>query len=75
VSYGVRFDTDGNAADGTPVTEGIIITNQPTSASGDPPSCTTDNTSIHVTFPESGNLAAAPADTYTDELSILVQPR
>jgi hypothetical protein len=75
VSYAVRFDTDGTAVDGAPVTEGSPISNQPTTESGDPPSCTSDNTSIHVTFPESGNLAAAPADTYTDELSILVQPR
>jgi hypothetical protein len=75
VNFGVLFDDDADASDGAAVTEGVTITNQTTPASGSPASCLTDNSAIRVTFPETANLDAAPADAYADELTILVEPR
>ena len=75
VDFGVQFDTDVDASDGTAVIEGSTITNQFPAASGDPPNCLADNAAIYVSFPEVGNLDGAPADTYADELTIVVEPR
>jgi len=75
VNYGVQFDNDADASDGATVTEGTPILNQSTTASGMPASCLGDNTAIRVNFLESGNLDIAPADTYHDELTILIEPR
>ena len=41
---------------------------------GIPPDCSTNNAAFEVTFLEAGNLDAAPADTYRDELTLLVEP-
>jgi hypothetical protein len=75
VNFGVQFDTDADASDGVAVTEGTTILNQSPSASGSPPSCVVDNSAIYVNFPEAGNLARAPGDTYADELTLLIEPR
>ncbi len=72
VSYTVLFDTDPDASDGTTVTEGVIIDNQPSSGIH---TCLTDNAAILVSFTEPGNLGSAPADTYQDQLTLLVEPR
>jgi len=72
VSYTVLFDTDADATDGVTVTEGLLIDNQPSLS---PPTCITDNAAIRVGFAEPGNLGVAPADTYQDELTLIVEPR
>ncbi len=75
VDYSVLFDSDPDASDGISVTEGAILINQPTSASGSPPSCMVDNAAIRVNFTEAANLDTAPADTYQDELTLFIEPR
>jgi hypothetical protein len=72
VSYTVLFDTDTDASDGVTVTEGVLIGNQPSSGL---PSCLSDNAAIRVGFAEPANLAVAPADTYQDQLTLLVEPQ
>jgi hypothetical protein len=74
VSYGVKFDTDTDASDGADVTEALTIAANTPAAGGFPPTCATDNASIEVTFPETTNLDAAPADTYGDTLTLLIEP-
>jgi len=75
VNFGVQFDTDTDASDGAVVTEGAVIINQSPAASGSPPSCLADNAAVYVNFSEAGNLDAAPADTYVDELTMVIEPR
>jgi hypothetical protein len=75
VSYSVLFDSDADASDGVAVTEGSTFINQPTTASGSPPSCLVDNAALRIRFAEPGNLDAAPADTYQDLLTLFVEPR
>ncbi|MEJ2205359.1 MAG: hypothetical protein P8170_14775 [Gemmatimonadota bacterium] len=76
VTYVTRLNlagTDGSV--GTVVTDGDTETGS-TGAPGafPPPSCATDNASVHVTFAEVGNLDGATAGSYTDELQLLVEP-
>jgi hypothetical protein len=75
VDYSVQFDSDADASDGVAVTEGATLINQTTTASGSPPSCLGDNTALRIRFIEAGNLDAAPADTYQDQLILLIEPR
>ena len=74
VDYGVKFDTDLDASDGSDVTEAATMTNLPNAVTGLPPTCAADNASIQVTFLEALNLDSAPADVYEDELTLLVEP-
>jgi hypothetical protein len=77
VDYTVDFSTAGDtdaSTGGTPITEGVQLVGSNTTAVGVPPDCSTDNSAIYVTFAEAGNLATAPADTYRDQLTLLVEP-
>jgi hypothetical protein len=76
VLYNVLFDDDADAsAGGSTVTTGTAITGNVSGYSAVPPSCASgDNASFFVTFLESGNLDSALAGTYTDELTLLVEP-
>ncbi len=74
VNFGVRFDNDTDATDGTDVTEAAAITNQSPAVGGAPATCATDNAAIWVSFAETGNLDGAPVDTYEDELTLLIEP-
>ena len=76
LDYTVQFDTDLDASDGSPVTEAQTMAGITSTNSTVPADCSSDNVSIFVTFPEGGvnGLAAAPADVYSDTLTILVEP-
>jgi hypothetical protein len=76
VQYNVLFDDDADAsAGGSTVTTGTAITGNSSGYVAVPPSCASgDNASFFVTFLESGNLDSALAGTYTDELTLLVEP-
>ena len=75
VIFNVLFDDDDDASTGGgSVTEGALIDGVVSSNSGLPPDCTVDNVAIFVEFPEVGNLDSAPADTYSEELTLLVEP-
>ena len=75
VLYTVQFDDDADASDGGAVTTGQVITGNVSGYSVVPPSCASgDNASFYVTFAETGNLDSALAGTYTDELTLFVEP-
>lgn len=72
VVYTVLFDEDNTAADGDPIASGVQeldLVGHATSTS-----CAgSENASVRVTFGEAA-LQAAPAGSYTDTLTFLVEP-
>lgn len=72
VSYGVSYDVDADASDGTEISSGETRTGLAGEARS--PSCSaTDNAAIQVSFAEE-ELLGAVAGAYTDTLTLLVEP-
>jgi hypothetical protein len=74
VDYTVKFDTSLDASLAPDVTEGVLIDGIASSNTAVPADCSADNVSIFVRFAEAGNLISAPADVYSDTLTLLVEP-
>lgn len=76
VTYVTRLDlTDTDASDGTQLTDGQTLAGSTGAPGAFPPiTCSTDNAAVHVLFPETGNMESATAGSYTDELTLFVEP-
>jgi len=76
VDYTVRVDTgDADASNGTLANEGDTFPGSLGAAGALPAACTVDNAAIFVDFVEAGNMDSAVADTYRDEVQLLIEPR